>query len=562
MESKSYVPLPREPHFATDVSDGLLTRLAQRIRGSRFGPLALLLIVAGALATVGTYVAIGVREPVSRGVAPAIPAPPTPAAAVEVSVPADSATVTPRAPVHPVLVAEVVVNVRTALLREKPEAGADVVAKLPLGAHLTLAGASGPYYEVEVPADSSGGNAKEDPSTAYLARQTASSFGAGHDGSQDMIAAGRALANNPSYRPIAVAFLLRGAERLRQEGAEDAEVEVELGEQAEALASSGGPFPEGLEVTKLDAPEGEKVRYVYSGAAFTQALAASEKGGDSLAGVRDRARVGILRAKFSGNGQTTESLAARSDAWLEALSGLHETRAIESAADRAGAAVLPLARELLSADKIEDLSALDGRVERAVEQVSTALPGDIGAEEFASRAALVKAMRGDGSAPVPQSAKTNVGGQDVAVSIESAADQLQLIVTRGSGDAASRTVREGVTPVLPVPGSLRIAPDGRSAAWLEVRSQSVIWGKLVSLDGEGPARDLNAVGAARPWPNLLTTLAGFSKNGERLGFAVKGWRQTQPKSAHLFVVSSPEGILLFETRGTAAGRERQSHMLR
>jgi hypothetical protein len=563
MESKSYVPLPREPHFATDVSDGLVSRLVQRIRGSRFGPLALLLVAAAALAAVGTFVATGGRESVSKRVVPVIPAPRSPAvSAVDASAPADSATGTPRASMHPVLPAEVVVNVRTALLREKPEAGADVVAKLPLGTHLTLTGQSGPYYEVEVPADSSGDGAKEGPATAYLSRQTVSSFAAGHDGSQDMIAAGRALADNPSYRPVSAAFLLRGTERLRQEGAEDPEVEVELGEEAEALASSGGPFPEGLQVTKLDAPEGDKVRYVYSGAAFAQAFAAAEKGGDSLAGVRDRARIGILRAKFAQTGTTDDSLAARSDAWLDALGELHDSPAIQSAADRAGEAVLPLARGLLSAGKIEDLSSLDGRIQRAVEEVSAALPGDAAAEKFASRAALVKAMRGAGGVPVPQSAKTSVDGQDVAVSIETEGDHLQLVVTRGSGESAARTVREGATPVLPVPGSLEISSDGKSAAWLEVRSDSVIGGTLVRLDGQGPPLDLDTVGAGVKFPNLLTTLSGFSKGGDRLGFSVKEWRQTQPKSAHLFVVSSPDGVLLFETRGTMAGRERQARMLR
>jgi hypothetical protein len=107
-------------------------------------------------------------------------------------------------------------------------------------------------------------------------------------------------------------------------------------------------------------------------------------------------------------------------------------------------------------------------------------------------------------------------------------------------------------PVLPVPGSLRVSPDGRSAAWVEVSGPSTLLPVIVSLEKDEPAREIAFLSSGRPLrdrtlSHVLSSLAGYSKDGQRLGLSIQAWNETPGPEPRLSVVSAATGELLFET---------------
>ena len=123
-----------------------------------------------------------------------------------------------------------------------------------------------------------------------------------------------------THRLLAACLLDRAAQRLRDAKTPDPEVEVLLGETAEELAVTGGPFRAELGLSEKSGATG--TRGFYDAAAFQRAV-------DLLGGtitleqkrVRDRAQAGLLRAQFRERPSSLAGLVQESNAWL----GLLET---------------------------------------------------------------------------------------------------------------------------------------------------------------------------------------------------------------------------------------------
>ena len=94
----------------------------------------------------------------------------------------------------------------------------------------------------------------------------------------------------------------------------------------------------------------------------------------------------------------------------------------------------------------------------------------------------------------------------------------------------------------PVPGFLRISPDGRSVAWIEVSAPSRLVPVMTSLDRDEPAREIAFLSTGRPLrdrelTHVVSSLSGFSKDGQRLGLVIEAWNQTPGPAPRYSVVS-------------------------
>lgn len=451
--------------------------------------------------------------------------------------------------------ADVFVTSHLAPFRGVESPSARILNRLPAGTRLKLLEGNGRFLRVELADEQSAVKSGEQACVAvgFLESEDTAVFLPGPEGSRELVTTGRVLARNPIYRRLAAAFLLRGTERLREDGVEDPRSEVLLGETAEALARAGGPFPAGLELTsRLDVETG-KARLVYSGNAFERALAcASRQAGEDLASVRERALAGLLRAQFPESGGNLTSLWQETAGWLALVENAKEPAVLRDGAERLGLSALTLGRFLLAVGKLEDVKTVEGRVRGAGDRLATLLPGKTDAAKLRSRADLLAAMRGDGTRSFPQESHVRVAGKEVVVRIEGELGALNVVLQTGSGKTWDSPKRRSAVPVLPVPGSVRVSPDGKWVGWLEVARPTALLAVVASLEKDEPAREIVFLVSGRPLRDrakghVLTSLKGFSRDGRRLGVAIKAWDETPPPTPRLSVVNVATGELLFET---------------
>jgi hypothetical protein len=454
---------------------------------------------------------------------------------------------------------ELIVMQRQALLLERPAAGSRVLAKLESGTRLRLLKAGEKFFRVDV-ASASGVSPSAAPSrkanagvaTGFLAVDAATVFPPGQDGTAAMVSLGAALSQVSAYRTVAAAVLLRASERLREERAPDAGVELLLGETAEALARERARFPAGLSWTSRPCASGGTC-VAYSGDAFQRAVELSaHPDSEALERVRDRALAGLLRARFPETSETLMLLWQETAAWLELTESARDAVAVRGSCERLGRSSLSLGRYLLATGKLEELKRVEDRLRLAGVRVASLLHEPREAGRLLSRADLLRAMRGDGSGAFPQEASVRLGDGSVVVRIEGGLGALTLTRRAGSprSDFPPRTM--AAVPVLPVPGSLRLSPDGRTAAWIEVAGPSRLVPVLACLESNGPAREIGFLSAGRPLrdrrlEHVLTTLQQFSGDGERLGFTLLAWSDLPGPRPRLLVVSSKTGQIVFET---------------
>jgi len=184
--------------------------------------------------------------------------------------------------------------------------------------------------------------------------------------------------------------------------------------------------------------------------------------------------------------------------------------------------------------------------------VASASPATSDGKRLAARAAVLRAMRGDGTSSFPQQAKTVVGAKERTVRIEGKLGALQLILETRVGGTHSLEIGKAAVPILPVPGSLRVSPDGKSAAWVEVAGPSLLVPVVTSLDRDETAREVAFLSSGRPLrdrglAHVVSSLSGFSRDGQRLGLAIDAWNETPGPAPRYSVVSVATGELLFET---------------
>ena len=161
-------------------------------------------------------------------------------------------------------------------------------------------------------------------------------------------------------------------------------------------------------------------------------------------------------------------------------------------------------------------------------------------------------MRGNGTASFPQEARTRTGAVERVVRIEGKLGALALTSQSGVGSAKELPRRMAAVPVLPVPGSLRLSPDGKSAAWVEVVGPATLMPVIASLAKDEPAREVAFLSDGRPLrdrslAHVVASISGYSGDGARLGLSISAWNDTPGPVPRFTVVSVATGELLFET---------------
>ncbi|HYB52965.1 MAG TPA: SH3 domain-containing protein, partial [Thermoanaerobaculia bacterium] len=448
---------------------------------------------------------------------------------------------------------DVFVTPREALLREKPSPDGRILSKLPAGTRLTLVESGDTYLKVEAVGLPRG----------YLSREVAVVFPAGAEATCDLVAVGKAFSHNEANRRLAAMLLLRASERLRAAGRPDARVEVLLGETVEALVATGPPFPAGLEIVQKESPNGP--RAVYSGAAFRRAAeelaqAAPDKpeaGGScvdsmSLSSTRERASLGVLSSQFPEPSSTLHALWQESAGWLQLAESAEDSVVLRAASDRLGIASLCLARYLLATGKSDEIVKLEERVRGVAAHIAKSLPEGADARKLLSRASILRAMRGDGTACFPQEARIQLGPKERVARIDGKLSALILTVETRVGATHDVQPRSRAIPILPVPGSLKISPDGKSAVWIEVSGPTSLVPVIAPLEKDEPSREIAFLASGRPLRDralghIVSSISGFSLDGQRLGLAIDAWNETPGPSPRYSVVSVATGELLFET---------------
>jgi hypothetical protein len=446
---------------------------------------------------------------------------------------------------------DVFVTPREALLREKPSPDGRILGKLPAGTRLTLVESGDTYLKVEAAGLPRG----------YLSREVAVVFPADAEATCELVTVGNAFSHNEANRRLAAMLLLRASERLRAAGRLDARVEVLLGETVEGLVAVGPPFPAGLEIVQKESPNG--ARAVYSGAAFRRAaeeLAQADKpeaggscvGSMSLSSTRERASLGILRSQFPEPSSTLHALWQESAGWLQLAESAEDPVVLRIASDRLGIASLSLARYLLATGKSDEMVKLEERVRGVGARLAKTLPERPDAKKLLSRAAILRAMRGDGTACFPQEARVQLGPKERVARIDGKLSALILTVETRVGATHDVQPRSKAIPILPVPGSLKISPDGKSAVWIEVSGPTSLVPVIAPLERDEPAREIAFLASGRPQRDralghVVSSVSGFSLDGQRLGLSIEAWNETPGPSPRYSVVSVATGELLFET---------------
>jgi len=446
---------------------------------------------------------------------------------------------------------DVFVTPREALLREKPLRDAKILGKLPSGTRLKLIESGDRFLRVELPGAGSG----------FLAREVAVIFPLEPESTCDLVVVGRTFSANESNRRLAAMLLFRASERLRAAGTPDPRVEVLLGETTEALVAAGGALPAGLEITPASGSSGSAA--LYSGAAFRRALESIGKEpegkatagpcglGTSFSASRERAIAGVLRAQYPQTSATLHGLWQENAAWLSLAESAEDPSVVRAASDRLGNASLALARFLLATGKLEEIARLEERVRGAGDRVQKLAPDGSDGKKLLSRVAILRAMRGDGSASFPQEARVKIGAKERVARIEGKLAALTLTVETHVG-STNDVQRRSAIPVLPVPGSLKISPDGKSVAWVEIAGPTSLVPVIGSLEKDEPAREVAFLSSGRPMrdqslAHVMSTVSGFSQDGQRLGLSIEAWNETRGPSPRFSVVSVATGELLFET---------------
>ena len=437
---------------------------------------------------------------------------------------------------------DVFVTPREAVLREKPSPGARIVGKLPQGTRLKLVAAREKYLKVESP------TAAAPP--VWVAREVTVVFAPGEAATQDMVVVGRSFGRTDANRRLAACLLQRAAERLREAKTPDPGVEVLLGETVEGLVARPGPYPAGLGIVEEAGPA---ARARYDGSAFQRAAEIlAKEPAPARARTREQTRAGLLRTQYPTRSTTYQALLQESAAWLELVESAEDPDVLSSTADRAGAASLALGRYLLALGKIEDVGKLRDRLYADGQRVAGLCGERIDGRRLISRAAVLGAMRGNGTPSFPQEARIGDGSRWRMARIEGKLGALQLVVESQAGATREAQARKAAVPILPVPGSLRISPDGRSVAWIEISAPSRLVPVMTSLERDEPSREIAFLSSGRPLRDrelghVVSSLSGFSKDGQRLGLVIEAWNETPGPAPRYSVVSVATGELLFET---------------
>jgi hypothetical protein len=407
---------------------------------------------------------------------------------------------------------------REALLREKPSASARILSRLRQGTRLTLVEQRERFLKVE--------SAGLPP--AWVSRSVVVVFQPGDRGTNDLLAVGRVLQGNDGNQKLAAALLDRAARRFADAKTPNAEAEVLAGESAEAAAVSGG-------------------------AAFDRALTllSGDRSPEALS-LRERAAAGRLRARYPEVSTALPTLAEDTSAWLDLVETARSPEVLRPAAERAGAASLTLGRYLLALGKLPDLSRLSERLRSAGARVQSLLSAAPEGRRLAARAGVLEAMRGDGTPPFPQEARVVLGPKTRVVRISGKLGALQLSIETAVGATRDVQSHRAGAPILPVPGSLRVSPDGKFAAWVEVIGPTALVPVMTSLEKDEPAREIGFLSGGRPLrdqalAHVVSSLSGFSKDGQRLGLAIDAWNDLPGPAPRYTVVAVATGELLYET---------------
>ena len=391
--------------------------------------------------------------------------------------------------------ADLFVMPREAVVREKPKSNARALGVLPAGTRLKLVGAGERYLQVDVPNPPTGA-----PAAGYVAREVTAVFPEGAEGTRDLVTVGRTFARTETYRRLAAAFLLRATQRLREAGSPDPSVELLLGETAEALANvEGSIYPAGLAITTRPDLPGGAFRHFYRGDAFEHVLEMTkgQSSGD-LSGLRDRATAGLLRARYPMTSITLPGLWQETAAWLQLTESASDPAVLACAAERLGDSSLVLGRYLLAAEKMDPIATLETRIGPAGGRVAAILANKTHGRKLISRSAILHAMRGNGTRSFPQETRVRVGPTERIVRIEGKLGALTLTSRTAVGSTEELPRRAAAIPVLPVPGSLRVSPDGKSAAWIEVTGPTTLMPVIASLTKDEPAREIAFLSDGRP----------------------------------------------------------------
>jgi hypothetical protein len=287
----------------------------------------------------------------------------------------------------------------------------------------------------------------------------------------------------------------------------------------------------------------------------------TEKSEDA-GGIRDRALAGSLRQRFPlGGAPSIPDLTAESQAWWELSRGASDPTALRGAADRLGSSSLSLARLLVASGKSKEIELLEARISETAARIATLLPEDRSSLKLLARGQVVRAMRGTGAAAFPQEARGRFGPKEMVVRIDRRGDALELTVESRVGGTRSGPSKRAAVPLLPVPGSLRLSPDGRAVAWLEIAGPTKVVPVLASLEKDEPAREIAFLSTGRPLRDsglvhVLSNLSGYSKDGQRLGVSVQAWNETPGPEARYSVISVATGELVFETSKDVKSFER------
>jgi hypothetical protein len=250
-------------------------------------------------------------------------------------------------------------------------------------------------------------------------------------------------------------------------------------------------------------------------------------------------------------------------AWLPLVESVREPVALCSSAERLGSASLALGRLLVATGRFQDLDTVRRRVKEAGYRVRSVLPQETAGRKLTSRAAILAAMRGDGSKPFPQEARAKAGPREVVARIQGELGSLSLTVETTVGGRTEGPLRKAAIPVLPVPGSLRVSPDGRSAAWLEIAGPSKLLPMIAPLDRDDPAREIAFLSSGRPLrdrslTHVVASLSGYSRDGQRLGLSIEAWDDTPGPQPRYSVVAASTGRLIYET---STNRKRFERLL-
>ena len=134
---------------------------------------------------------------------------------------------------------------------------------------------------------------------------------------------------------------------------------------------------------------------------------------------------------------------------------------------------------------------------------------------------------------------------------------LTLTSKTSVGSTSELPRRSAAIPVLPVPGSLRVSPDGKSAAWIEVIGPSTLMPVIASLTKDEPAREIAFLSDGRPLRDRsLAHVVGSISGYSRLGLSISAWNDTPGPAPRFTVVSVATGELLFETSRDMRAFER------